>query len=61
MISDNQAEIWELQAIESLASKINLDRVECVLAQAVLALVRDCRGLVKYTEPLTKQRFTASA
>ena len=53
MVSAARADSWESVAAEAIATSGTLDGTTMVLAQAVLALVRDRREWERYAERLT--------
>ena len=50
MVSDERAESWESVAVEVIATAEVLEGAAPMLAQAVLALVKDRRELQRYAE-----------
>ncbi len=53
MVSDARAASWESAAVEAIASAESLDGAATLLAQAVLALVKDRREWQRYAQRLT--------
>ena len=53
MVNDARAASWESAAIEAIASAESPDGAATVLAQAVLALVKDRRDWQRHAQRLT--------
>jgi hypothetical protein len=53
VVSDARAVSWESAAVETIANAESLDGATALLAQAVLALVKDRREWQRYAQRLT--------